>query len=49
MGKKKMFASSARAEQELGFKVVPVYNSLRAAIDWFVKYGYAPAFGGSRS
>jgi dihydroflavonol-4-reductase len=49
MGKKKMFASSARAEQELGFKVVPVYNSLRAAIDWFLKYGYAPAFGGSRS
>jgi dihydroflavonol-4-reductase len=49
MGKKKMFASSARAEQELGFKVVPVYNSLRAAIDWFVAHGYAPAFSGSQS
>jgi len=48
MGKKKMFASSARAEQDLGFKVLPIYNALRAAIDWFVKYGYAPAFGGSK-
>lgn len=49
MGKKMMFASSARAEEELGFKVLPIYNALRSAIDWFVKHGYAPAFGGSRS
>jgi dihydroflavonol-4-reductase len=48
MGKKKMFASSARAELDLGFKVLPIYNALRAAIDWFVKHGYAPAFGGSK-
>ena len=43
MGKKKMFASSAKAEKELGFRVVPVYNALRAAIDWFRAHGYAPA------
>jgi dihydroflavonol-4-reductase len=49
MGKKKMFASSARAEEELGFKVLPIYNALRSAIDWFVQHGYAPAFGGFRS
>jgi dihydroflavonol-4-reductase len=43
MGKKKMFASSAKAEQELGFKVVPVDDALRAAIEWFRAHGYAPA------
>jgi dihydroflavonol-4-reductase len=42
MGKKKMFASSAKAERELGFRVVPVYSALRAAIDWFRGHGYAP-------
>jgi dihydroflavonol-4-reductase len=42
MGRKKMFASSARAEQELGFKIVPVYPAMRAAIDWFRAHGYAP-------
>ena len=42
MGKKMMFASSAKAVEELGFKVVPVYHALRAAIDWFVEHGYAP-------
>ena len=42
MGKKKMFVSSARAERELGFRVVPVYAALRAAIDWFRAHGYAP-------
>jgi dihydroflavonol-4-reductase len=44
MGKKMMFASSAKAERELGFKVLPVYPALRAAIDWFVAHGYASAF-----
>jgi dihydroflavonol-4-reductase len=44
MGKKMMFASSAKAERELGFQVLPVYPALRAAIDWFVAQGYAPAF-----
>jgi dihydroflavonol-4-reductase len=43
MGQKKMFASSARAQRELGFRIVPVYNALRAAIDWFRANGYAPA------
>ena len=44
MGKKMMFATSAKAERELGFKVVPVYAALRTAIEWFVANGYAPAF-----
>ena len=43
MGKKMMFASSAKAERELGFKVVPVYDAMRAAVEWFVAHGYAPA------
>jgi dihydroflavonol-4-reductase len=43
MGKKKMFASSAKAERVLGFRIVPVYAALRAAIDWFREHGYAPA------
>ncbi|MGA7523014.1 MAG: hopanoid-associated sugar epimerase [Acidobacteriaceae bacterium] len=42
MGKKKMFASSAKAERELGFRVVPVYPALRTAIEWFREHGYAP-------
>jgi dihydroflavonol-4-reductase len=42
MGKKKMFASSDKAERELGFRVLPVYGALRAAIDWFRAHGYAP-------
>jgi dihydroflavonol-4-reductase len=44
MGKKMMFASSNKAEQELGFKILPVYPALRAAIDWFIAHGYAPSF-----
>jgi dihydroflavonol-4-reductase len=43
MGKKKMFASSAKAERELGFSVVPVHAALRAAIDWFTANGYMVA------
>ena len=42
MGRKMMFASSAKAERELGFRVVPVYQALRSAIDWFREHGYAP-------
>ncbi|HEX7729768.1 MAG TPA: hopanoid-associated sugar epimerase [Terracidiphilus sp.] len=42
MGRKKMFASSARAQQELGFRIVPVYPAMRAAIEWFRANGYAP-------
>jgi dihydroflavonol-4-reductase len=44
MGKKKMFASSHKAEEELGFKVLPVYAAMRAAIEWFVEHGYAPGY-----
>ena len=42
MGRKKMFASSARAQQELGFRIAPVYPAMRAAIEWFRSNGYAP-------
>lgn len=42
MGKKMMFASSAKAERDLGFKVLPVYHALRSAIEWFLAHGYAP-------
>ena len=42
MGRKKMFASSAHAQQELDFRIVPVYPAMRAAIDWFRSHGYAP-------
>jgi dihydroflavonol-4-reductase len=42
MGRKKMFASSAKAQRELGFQVVPVYEALREAIAWFRAHGYAP-------
>ena len=40
MGKKKMFASSAKAERELGWKIVPVEDALRRAIAWFRANGY---------
>jgi dihydroflavonol-4-reductase len=42
MGRKKMFASSARAQSELGFRVVPVDAAMAAAIEWFRANGYAP-------
>ena len=42
MGRKMMFASSARAARDLGFEILPVYHALRTAIDWFVVNGYAP-------
>jgi dihydroflavonol-4-reductase len=41
MGRKKMFVSSAKAERELGWKVVPVDDALRRAVDWFRENGYA--------
>jgi dihydroflavonol-4-reductase len=41
MGRKKMYASSARAERELGFRVLPVDAALQSAIDWFRAHGYA--------
>jgi dihydroflavonol-4-reductase len=42
MGKKKMFASSARAQRELGFRDHPVASAMRTAIEWFRTHGYAP-------
>jgi dihydroflavonol-4-reductase len=42
MGRKKMYASSAHAQQELGFRILPVYPAMRAAIEWFKSNGYAP-------
>ena len=41
MGAKKMFASSDKAERDLGWKIVPVESALRRAVDWFRVNGYA--------
>ena len=41
MGKKKMFASSAKAERELGWTIVPVDDALQRAVEWFRANGYA--------
>ena len=41
MGRKKMFASSAKAERELGWRIVPVDDALRRSVDWFRANGYA--------
>jgi dihydroflavonol-4-reductase len=41
MGRKKMFVSSAKAESELGWKVIPVDNALRRAVEWFRENSYA--------
>ena len=43
MGRKKMFASSAKAERELGYKVLPVDDALRRAVEWFKGHGYVRA------
>jgi dihydroflavonol-4-reductase len=40
MGKKMMFASSAKAERELGLKVGSVEGALLSACAWFYKNGY---------
>jgi dihydroflavonol-4-reductase len=40
MGSKKMFASSDKAERELGWKIVPVEGALRRAVEWFQGNGY---------
>jgi dihydroflavonol-4-reductase len=43
MARKKMWASSAKAERELGYKALPADDALRRACEWFVAHGYAPA------
>ena len=40
MGKKKMWASSAKAERELGWKTVPADDALRRAVEWFRANAY---------
>jgi dihydroflavonol-4-reductase len=45
MGRKKMFSSSGKAERELGYKVLPVEDALRRAIDWFQSHGYVEESG----
>ena len=40
MGRKKMFVSSAKAERELGWKVVSVDEALKRATEWFQQNGY---------
>lgn len=41
MGKKKMWATSGKAERELGWKNTPVESALRRAVQWFQANGYA--------
>jgi dihydroflavonol-4-reductase len=41
MGKKKMWASTGKAERELGWKTVPVDDALRRAVAWFQANHYA--------
>jgi len=41
MGKKKMWATSGKAERELGWKTIPVEDALRRAVEWFQANGYA--------
>jgi dihydroflavonol-4-reductase len=40
MGRKKMFASSSKAEHELGYRTLPVEDALRRACAWFLQHGY---------
>jgi dihydroflavonol-4-reductase len=40
MGKKKMWASSDKAERELGWKIIPADAALRRAVEWFRANGY---------
>jgi dihydroflavonol-4-reductase len=41
MGRKKMWASSAKAGRDLGWKVMPAEDALRRAVQWFRANGYA--------
>ncbi len=40
MGRKMMFASSAKAERELDYKALPVEAALERAVNWFRDHGY---------
>ena len=41
MRKKKMWASSGKAERELGWKILPADNALGRAVEWFRANAYA--------
>jgi dihydroflavonol-4-reductase len=41
MGRKKMWATSGKAERELGWKTIPADDALRRAVEWFRANGYA--------
>jgi dihydroflavonol-4-reductase len=41
MGRKKMWVSSEKAQRELGWKIVPVDDALRRAVEWFRANHYA--------
>ena len=40
MGRKLMFVTSAKAEGELGWRMVPVDSALRRSVEWFRANGY---------
>jgi dihydroflavonol-4-reductase len=40
MGRKMMFVTSAKAERELGWQVVPVDGAMRRSVEWFRANGY---------
>ena len=40
MGRKKMFASSAKAERELGWRELPVDDALARAVEYYRTHGY---------
>ena len=40
MGRKMMFVTSAKAERELGWRVVPVDGAMRRSVEWFRTNGY---------
>jgi dihydroflavonol-4-reductase len=42
MAKKKMWASSRKAEHELGYIATPANEGLRRAVEWFIANSYAP-------
>lgn len=42
MGRKMMFATSARAQRDLGLEIRPVESAMAAAVEWFLAHGYAP-------
>jgi dihydroflavonol-4-reductase len=45
MGRKKMFASSAKVERELGYRIVSVEDALRRGVEWFCANHYAEPVG----